>query len=189
MVNSILYSLIYFNMSYKAQILYSTGLQAPKTVDKFLVSIPGILDSPIRVFSTALPQKKRTELVVNVTGQPVILPGKSVVEGHWTCRVYESVEEDVATQIQELKRRIVTDPLGKVAGYSLFDIPLFVTDQFTGAIPTYWNTLIGAWLQSVDDLSLDWSSPNKPVAWNLKFCYSDIRRSYLDEQYPDWGRE
>lgn len=162
-------------MSYKAQILYSTGLETPQTIERFLVKLPHILDSPIRVYSTVIPQKVRTEMVVNICGQPVTLPSKDKVANTWTCKAYETAGLDVHAQIELLKKDINTSAKGNVLGYQLQDIPIFITDRWTGLAPVYWTTLKGAWLKSVGEPTLDWSQPNTPLTWALTFCYSDIQ--------------
>lgn len=166
-------------MSHKVT-TFAAGCPGPKTIDRFQVFIPGVINSPLRVSSTAYPQQNRSVIKLSVSGQPVFLPGKSQVPGAWTCILEESQLEDAATQIQLLKKRVQTDG-HRVQEYSLIEPIIFITDQSTGLIPTYFCTLKGAWLSSIDPLQLDWSQPGTPIKWKLTFQYSWIDRSYLDE--------
>lgn len=162
---------------------FLSSCPAPKTQDRFIVYIPGVSNSHLRVSSTTFPQQFRSAMTVSVSGQPIHIPGKSQVPGIWTCILDESINNDASYQIQLLKRLVVSSATETI-GYTLITPIIFITDQETGQIPQYWGTLMGAWLESVDPMTLSWSTPQTPIQWKLTFRYSSILRLPLDDELP-----
>ena len=162
---------------------FLSSCPAPKTQDRFLVHIPGVINSHLRVSSTTFPQQSRSVMTVNVSGQPVYIPGKSQVPGVWTCVLDESINNDANYQIQLLKRLVVSFATETI-GYALISPIIFITDQETGQNPQYWGTLMGAWLESVEQVPLSWAAPHTPIQWKLTFRYTSIVRLPLDDELP-----
>lgn len=88
-------------MSYKAT-AFSFSI-VPKTQSRFLVFIPGILNSPLRVHQTTMPQETVDVVPLNIAGQTVNMPGKDQYSGKWSCTAYESILTDLRLQISLLK--------------------------------------------------------------------------------------
>ena len=169
-------------MSHKVSTFISS-CPAPKTLNRFIVFIPGIFNSHVRVSSTTFPQQSRSVISLSVSGQPVHLPGKSQVPGTWSFVVDESSDNKMNYYVQLLKRLVVSFATETV-GYVLLTPMIFITDQESGDNPQYWGTLMGAWVESVEPLNLNWASSDQPVKWNVTMRYSSILRLPLDDELP-----
>lgn len=155
---------------------FSTILPAPQTIDKFVVWIPGILDSPMRVSSATLPQSKQGVNEINFTGQPVRIPTKEQYPGTWTCRMTESALGDIAYQISTMKKNqyVIDSKTECVQSFKMINPVIFITDEVTGAVPTFHCILEGAFIESINEVHLDWSQPGTPLQWDITFRYTKI---------------
>lgn len=160
-------------MSIKGQMLqYSI---VPQVASNYMVLIPGIIDAPLRCHTTSLPSVTRNENVISVSGQPVYIPGKTQIQGTWSCTLYESELGDVYRQVALLRKSqmLVNDVTDTPMGYKFFNIHIFLLNSLD--IPVVGRVLGGSWLVNVEPLNLDASTPDAPVSYVLTFRYQTCK--------------
>lgn len=149
---------------------FATALPAPKTSEKFLVQLPNLKQSLLRVSAASLPYAKRDEGAIWLLGRPLYLPKWTDQSGEWTCTITEDMAMSASIQITALERHINN------LSVENRNIHIYITDQITGLVPHLAVTLRYVWLKSVTPLSLDWSKPEQVLSYQLIFKFSGLKR-------------
>lgn len=129
------------------------------------------------VSAADLPRETYQESAIWVGGQPVYVPVKTQVPGVWSCTLDESMAATSRLQVQLLLSTHILK-IGNTIHVKPMDILVMLTDESTGAIPVHTVMLKNAWIQTQDNVRLDWAKATEPLKWNLRFRYSECKIIY-----------